>query len=235
MNAVRVLVTRPQPDGERTAAALRARGHHVLHAPLMRIEPVAADIPAGPFAAILITSANAARAVAAHARRSALNGIPVFAVGRHSAEAARDAGFAEVISAGGDANDLARLVAARGAAGPLLYLAGEDRAGDLAGDLAAHDFAVRTVALYRAAAAAFPAALAQALKAGLLDAALHFSRRSAELYLAGAGTAGFPGPALALRHFCLSPQVAEPLKAAGSGKIIVAPRPDEAVLIDLLG
>ena len=32
---MRILVTRPLPDGERTAAALRARGHDVLLVPLM--------------------------------------------------------------------------------------------------------------------------------------------------------------------------------------------------------
>ena len=41
------LVTRPQADSERTAAALRARGHEVLVAPLLRVEPVAADLSGG--------------------------------------------------------------------------------------------------------------------------------------------------------------------------------------------
>ena len=41
---MRVVVTRPQADGERTAAALEALGHEVLVAPLMRVEPVAADL-----------------------------------------------------------------------------------------------------------------------------------------------------------------------------------------------
>jgi uroporphyrinogen-III synthase len=31
------LVTRPQPEAERTAARLRARGHEVLLLPLLRI------------------------------------------------------------------------------------------------------------------------------------------------------------------------------------------------------
>jgi uroporphyrinogen-III synthase len=35
-----VLVTRPQPDNETTAAALRARGVEVLLAPALRFEPV---------------------------------------------------------------------------------------------------------------------------------------------------------------------------------------------------
>ena len=35
---MRLAVTRPQPDGERSAKMLRARGHDVLTAPLMRVE-----------------------------------------------------------------------------------------------------------------------------------------------------------------------------------------------------
>ena len=41
---MRVLVTRPLPDGERTAAALRRRGHDVLLVPLMQVRPVPAVI-----------------------------------------------------------------------------------------------------------------------------------------------------------------------------------------------
>ena len=82
--------------------------------------------------------------------------------------------------------DLARLAAARfaGAQPPLLYLAGEDRARDLAGELAAQGLAVRTVVVYRAAKAArFPPAARTALEQGRIDGVLHFSRRSVESYL----------------------------------------------------
>jgi hypothetical protein len=61
---------------------------------------------------------------------------------------------------------------------------------------------------------------------------LHFSRRSAENYVAGAKSAAVVGPALAVRHLCLSAQVAEPL--AGASHILIAARPDEATLIELL-
>jgi uroporphyrinogen-III synthase len=40
--------------------------------------------------------------------------------------------------------------------------------------------------------------------------------------------------ALALRHLCLSAQVAEPLMAAGARTVAVARRPDEASLLALL-
>ena len=75
---------------------------------------------------------------------------------------------------------------------------------------------------------------AEKLDAALLevDAVLHFSRRSAENYVAGAKSAGVVEPALAVRHLCLSAQVAEPL--TGARHIMIAARPDEAALIELL-
>jgi len=130
---VRILLTRPQADAERTAAALRARGHEVIVAPLLDIAIVPnAELGGGPWAAILVTSANAVRAVAGHRRRDALRGVPVFTVGRHTAQDMRAAGFADVTSADGNVTDLENLVAARMTPGArLLYLAGEERSGDL--------------------------------------------------------------------------------------------------------
>src|SRR5260370_36339217 len=89
---MRLLVTRPQDEGERTAAALRARGHDAVLAPLLRIEAVAADIGPGPFAAVLTTSANAARATGRHPRIGAASRLPPFTGGQRRAAAARAAG-----------------------------------------------------------------------------------------------------------------------------------------------
>ena len=233
---MRLLVTRPEPDNERTAAALRARGQAVTLAPLLHIAAVGeADLGVAPWAAILLTSANAARAIALHPRRDELLRLPILAVGRSSAEVARAAGFADVVSADGDGGDLARLAAARfsGSRLPLLYLAGEDRARDLAGELAACGLTVRTVVIYRAAgASAFPQAVRAALEQGRIDGVLHFSRRSAGTYVACAGE--FLLPALAPVHYCLSAGVAEPLKCAGAERIRIAAHPDEASLLALV-
>jgi uroporphyrinogen-III synthase len=228
---MRVVVTRPQADSERTAAALEALGHEVLVAPLMRVEPVAVDL-AGTWSAIVITSANALLAVPATA--DGVKTLPVFAVGDRSAEAARGTGFAEVSSASGDIKDLVRLVAARavGAKAPVLYLAGEDRSGDLVAQLAAHGIDAEMKVVYRVVAEVFPPVLAAALESGDVDAVLHFSRRSAELFVEGARLSGVAGPAEDVRHLCLSSQVAEPL--AGASRIAVAARPEEAALVALL-
>lgn len=230
---MRVVVTRPEPDGKRTASALRALGHEVLIAPLMKVQSVSADL-SGHWGAIIITSANAANAIAENAAKTTLIKLPLFAVGQRSAEAAQEAGFTNVTSAGGDVRDLVRaLSAARpDAKDPLLYLAGEERAADLVGALSARGIAAEMRIVYRAITAPYSPALTEALKAGEVDVVLHFSRRSAENYAAGARQAGIAGPALAVRHFCLSAQAAEPL--AGAGQVTIAARPDEAALIALL-
>jgi uroporphyrinogen-III synthase len=229
---MRLLVTRPEPDNERTAAVLRAQGHEVVLAPLLHIEAVAdADLGPPGWAAILITSANGARALASHPRCGELLALPVLAVGRSSAEAARATGFADVVSADGDAEDLARLARERfaGSPQPLLYLAGEDRSGELA----VPGLTVHTVVVYRAAKASlFPTAARTALEQGSIGGVLHFSRRSVESYLDC--SCDIIAAALKPAHYCLSARAAEPLRLAGAARIAVASRPDEASLLALV-
>jgi uroporphyrinogen-III synthase len=230
---MRVVVTRPQFDGERTAAALRARGHDVLLAPLMRIESLGADL-AGTWSAVIVTSANAVSAIADNPARDGLTKLPLFAVGQRSADAARAAGFSNVTSADGDARDLLRILVAlrMTAKAPMIYLAGEDRTVDLVSELSGYGVGAEMRIVYRAITAPFPSGLVGALASGEIDAVLHFSRRSAENYIAGARNAGIVGPALTVRQFCLSAQVAEPF--AGASQIFIAARPDEAALMELL-
>jgi uroporphyrinogen-III synthase len=207
----------------------------VVLAPLLRMEPVACDIAAADYGAVVMTSANAARAVASHPRRHALMSLPAFIVGGRSAQAARAAGFGDVRSADGDKAALVALIRAQYRdSRPLLYLAGEERAGEL--DPAAVGAPVEMVVIYRAVAVErFPPEIAAALSNGALDGVLHFSRRTAEAYLACATHAGIRDRALAIAHFCLSRQVAEPLIAAGAVGIRIAAHPDEAAMLELIG
>ena len=233
---MRLLVTRPEPNAERTAAALRARGHVALIVPLLRIAPLQhAEIGSGPFDALLVTSANAA-AAGHHARFAQLRVLPVFAVGDRSAQAMRTAGFAEVISARGDVGDLAALVAPRLKTGAsLLYLAGADRTGDLAGVLSGRGFKVKTAVVYRAVPTGALLRAAVAAVAEGVEGVLHFSRRSSDAYVDAARAGGLQDRAIqGLVHFCLSAQAAEPLIRAGAGDTRVAPEPTEAALLALI-
>ena len=234
---MRLLVTRPVDEAERVAALLRARGNEVVVAPLLRIETIEnADFAQGPWAGILLTSANALRAVTPR-RRNELISLPVFAVGPRTAEAALAAGFSKVLSAEGSATDLGRVTAEQLGIvlAPLLYLAGSDRARDLAGDLDAHNIPVQTVVVYRALPATkLPPAARQTLQAGSLHGVLHYSRRSAAIFVDCAMADGLTEQARELTHYCLSARVAEPLSAAGATDIRIASHPDNSALLELI-
>jgi uroporphyrinogen-III synthase len=230
------MLTRPQVDAERTATALRAMGHSVVVVPLLHVEALSdAEIGNGPWAGILVTSANAARAIARHKTLPDLLRLPVIAAGDRSADAMRMAGFADVVSAAGGTKELVQLATQRfGSGASLLYLAGADRFGDVAGDLKARSISVCTVVVYRAVpVAALPPAAAEALERGI-DGVLHFSRRSAATYVDVTLAAGLRESALEKPvHFCLSSQIAEPLAQAGAHQIRIAQEPTEAALIAL--
>ena len=231
---MRLLVTRPRPEAERTAQALARRGHDALIAPMLEIEPVNADFNPASFDAIVITSANAVRSLVQAALQNSLL-RPVLAVGHQTAQAARDAGFLDVMSADGDAADLISLIRSRWNKGRarLLYLAGNDRSRDLAADLAKDGIQVETVIVYGAdAAARLPDDAQQALRHGTIDGVLHYSRRSTEIFLTCADAGGLD--VSPLRHYCLSQRAAEPLSARGFKAIRIAPRPDEVALLDLI-
>jgi uroporphyrinogen-III synthase len=232
---MRIVVTRPQDDSERTAAALRERGHIVVVAPLLRVEHLPLTL-AHTYGAVVITSANAVAAIADHPARAALTALPLYAVGKRSAEAARAVGFTDVHAAGGDAEDLVRLIAERrpDTRAPLLYLAGEDRSADVIGDLAVHGVAADLAVVYRAVPQPFTPELIGALQSGAVEAAMHYSKRSAEQFITGAKVAGVATQATRLRQLCLSGPIAAVLIQAGARNVAVAKRPDEPSMMALL-
>jgi len=234
---VRLLITRDEAGAERTAVALRARGHEPIVAPLFGIEILSEVEPEdGPWDAILLTSVNALRGLCTWVGKGRWRDVPAFAVGDRTAQAMREQGFTAVTSAAGDVNDLADLVVARlTPPARLLYLAGEERVGDLAGVLRARNFAVDLVQVYRVVAAqTLPPSAAAALN-GEIDGVLHFSRRSAEAFLTAARNSGLLEAALRKPvHYCLSARIAEPLREAGAADVRAAERPDETALLALI-
>jgi uroporphyrinogen-III synthase len=234
---MRLAVTRPRPEGERTAQFLRGLGHEAIHAPLLHFIALPFTPPAeAQWNGILFTSANAVRALT-EAACAALTNLPVFAVGERTAEVARDAGFMHVTFAAGDGQSLAALVIEHfdQTRPRLLHVTGEDRAFDFTTGLAPHGIAVDTIAIYRMQAVTeVPSALALALREASVDGVLHYSRRSGETYLDCAALAELRAAALAPVHYCLSEQVAAPFVAAGAPRVRIASQPDEASLIRLL-
>ena len=230
---MRLLVTRPAPDGARTADALRARGHDALEAPMLHMETLAVEIAERAYAGVILTSANAARALAGHPQCAQLVRLRAFTVGAHTAAATRAIGFADVHCADGDRTDLAALLREHVADGlpPLLYLAGEDRAGDVAPP----GMPVVTAVVYRTVMAAhLPDALAHALARSEIDGVLHYSRRSAQAYVECAKRDHLLEASLKPIQLCLSPQTAAQLAAEGAAGIRIAAQPNEEAMLALV-
>jgi len=237
-----VLVTRPHPENEATAAALRVRGFEALLAPVLRFEPLAfRDEDETTYDALIVTSANALRAIEGQSAQARLLQLPLFAVGDQTAEAARRSGFNKVISAGGDAAALRDIVLAsakarklkKGAA--LLYLAGADLARDLERELGGHGFTVVTATTYRMVAISrLPEQVGEAFTANRVQAVLHYSLRSARAFLEAVRADGFEISALAVLQCCISANVAACLREAGATRVQVAASPDENALLAAL-
>jgi uroporphyrinogen-III synthase len=119
----RVLVLRPEPGASATVKRARERGRDAVAVPLFEVRPVSWIPPeASGFDGVLLTSANAIRHGGEGLR--GLRGLPVYAVGSATAEAAREAGFD--VASSGDAG-VERLLGSIEPELRLLHLAGQDR------------------------------------------------------------------------------------------------------------
>lgn len=181
---MRLIITRPRPDSEALRERLGAMGHDVMVEPMLTIQTLTgAPLDLEDAAAVLLTSANGARALA---QRTGARDLPVLAVGDATATAARAAGFRDIAIAGGEVVALAALVRRRlrPEDGVLVHVAGSAVAGDLAGDLGADGYQLRRAVLYQAEAAKrLGAQCRAALKAGKIDGILFFSPRAAATFV----------------------------------------------------
>lgn len=189
---MRVLVTRPEPASARTAAELERRGHEPVLLPLMQAiqQPAALASPPLPgAAAIAVTSAEAMRVLQTLTddARHPFVVLPLLAVGRATARAAKEAGFKAVSVADGDGRSLAKLLIAEcNRATPILYLTGTPRSPDLEADLAEAGYSLDIRECYRMVPATYEQAEISRLLTPMPEAILVYSsetaRRLGELY-----------------------------------------------------
>ena len=228
-----VALFRARGDAARSAARLARLGFAAAIAPATEIRATGAPPPPGRFDAAAATSAKALTLLAP-AARAALVGLPLHVVGEESARAAAALGLSVAGEAAPDVAALAAALSARlGPGARALYLAGRHRKNALEAALSAAGVDVATLEVYVAAArAAWSGEEADAV--ARCAAALHYSRRSAALAAALAERAGFAARFRAMLHACLSPDVAQPLRAAGATRFAIAASACEKALIDAL-
>jgi uroporphyrinogen-III synthase len=119
----KLLLLRPQPGLTESASRAAELGLEVIARPLFQVEPVNWQAPdPNNYDALLLTSANAVR----HAGKAMkkVSGLPVFAVGSATAEAALEAGLT---LAGSGRGGVTRLLQDVPETLRLLHLAGEHR------------------------------------------------------------------------------------------------------------
>jgi uroporphyrinogen-III synthase len=231
-----LIVTRPRLDALPLKDRLEARGHAVCLSPLLSIVQYPhARIPVRAYQAVVLTSANSARALVHNEAQARITRLPVITVGVQSAAAAREAGFLTVHSVGGNAAQLVDCVRQRLSAGDgaLLYLSGKETSGDIVGSLAAHGFKVDRVVLYEARAIpCLSRETDRVVRTRKADGVLLYSRRTAKVWARCIETGGLAADVGALVHYCLSPQVAAALP--GGWITQTAPGADEEALLNCI-
>ena len=219
---MRVPLTQAAEDARASAAALEARGHQVVRAPLVTAER--APLPKINLAGaqgFLVTSAEGARALA---DLVGVRTFPVFADSDVTAAALRGLGFRQVFAAKDDAADLAKLVerSITPANGALIYACSTAAPVNLPTMLGNMGFAVRPAPLYTLKRTEkIPAALRAALEAKSIDAALFLSADEARAFVALIQREQLEPLVSSLPTVAASPVVAAPLRALKLGGVTV--------------
>ncbi|WP_330082537.1 uroporphyrinogen-III synthase [Methylocystis iwaonis] len=225
----RALVLRGAEDALRTAEKLKSLRFTSVVSPVLEFGATGARVPPGAYDAVLASSAKGIDC--AGTDTEPYKALPLHAVGAKTAKAAVERGWRPDIVAGKAEAILPLLLARYPAPVHFLYLAGRDRQAALEAGLRGAGHAVTAVDVYEARAAeALSDEARAALAAGEIDVALHYSRRSAEIFLRLAASAGLAPQLGRVVHVALSKDVAAPLEAAGLS-VSCAQAPDEAHLL----
>lgn len=186
-----VVITRPIEDARDYADELSALGYQAFVEPMLKIEPVAFDVPdLQEFDGLLVTSANAILSFmrGCDGQNVCLD-IPVYCVGKYSAAAARNAGFVHVISMDGTGaglwahiQELKDFKEKR-----FLHICGQHLAFPLVETIGAAGGDAHELVVYQSVKVeAFSDALIAKLRTGEVGAVTFFSKRTADAFVKNA-------------------------------------------------
>lgn len=207
----RLWITRSEPAATRSADAWAEAGFDALIAPLLSINAVTTAAGVPDDAVLIFTSANGVR-------RSGLSGDDrlVYCVGDATAREAMDQGFTSVVSADGDWRQLVQIIAPTDR--PIIHLSGGVVRGQIIETLRQRGLTASRRIVYST-----EAQMSWPIDINEVDAVALYSPLAAETLMAL--------PARFLGHltaYCLSPNVAEPLRDIN---VRIAARPNERALI----
>lgn len=220
-----VLITRPFEEALRSAAKLEGAGYSALLSPVLTMRATGASWPEGVVDGVIATSAQAFDLLVLRPEwplPEALRLMPLWLVGDRTGDAAHRKGFDGPVRLAPHAKLLAQeITAALSPPARLIYLAGQDRKPDLEKKLSKAGLTVEAQEIYAAEAVDQLSDIAlESLRRNDVGAAMHYSRRSAEIFL-GLMRKAELDPATFV-HICMSEDVAVPLKDAGCATQVAA-------------
>jgi uroporphyrinogen-III synthase len=219
-----VALFRERNDANASAARLRKLGLSAACLPVIEIRTLPVEPSRSHYDAIVATSDKA------FLNDGPLDkSLPLYVVGARAGRAAQARGWQLALPPALDADRLVKMLTdTLKPQASVLYLAARDRK-EVVETALAEKFALEVVEAYAAEARkAWRSAEARSLASCV--AALHYSRRSAELAATLAKAAGEEACFLNLNHVCISRDVADPLQAMGASRVAIAETPDEAGL-----
>ena len=179
-----ILLTRPLEDCSEMILRFKSLGHQISHLPLIKIEPVKhKEINISDYKGIIFTSANAVKFLNV---KNIDKKILCFCVGSATEKKARNVGFQNVISAGGNVTNLKELVLQNFDAkkGKLIYFSGELISVDLDKELKLEGYDIDKIINYRAVQnKEFDESFISKLKLNIPDIVYVYSQNSADSFL----------------------------------------------------
>lgn len=217
-----LLIFRPEPGAQQTAARAAALGLDPVVAPIFAVQPLKWPAPAAnDVDAVMLTSANAVRHAGPELK--SFLALPCYAVGEATAREARAAGFADIRTGPGDGAALLEM-ARHDAIARVLHLCGRDHIDAVPGGMSV----LRRLVYAAEPVLQLPVQAISALRGGAL-ALLHSPRAGAEFArLVDVASADRS----AIRIAAISAATAD---AAGEGwkQKAVAARPRDEALLEL--
>lgn len=221
---MRILVTRPLPQGETTAALLMKLGFQPILMPLSKIAGKPVTMPSGNFDGVIVTSVAALQWTPRDFLRK-LHNVPIYCVGRKTAIYARSLGLENIVGVHQQATeltlrpDIARLQS-------VLYLAGERRSATVENIFVGKQRTLTIVETYKTVEAQCDN---PSLEWSTVDGVLLYSQFAAALFRRYLDQ--LPSGA---KIICLSERIAKVLRPDRTETILIAAEPNEKALIETL-
>jgi len=231
-----VVITRPDVEARDYAIELGADGYETYIEPMLNIRSrdfTAPDL--SQFDGVLITSANAVE----HYVRGGgdVFDIPVYCVGKHSATAARDAGFVHVASMSGTGVDLLNHVLSMAdvAQKRFLHICGVHVAFPLMDRLLEVSALSQSLVVYESVKTrSFSDGFLKVLQSGDIAAVTFFSKRTAEAFVGAVRESDSESYLKGIKALSISEAVVECVRVLPWGAIHCSKTPDRAGMMALL-